>query len=238
MGWYGPRGNCGCCQSCWCQINGETESEDVYNRIFRPAEEVWTITNIPSSVDYYYFVRAFTFAKFTINGIDAINGTYTFEGGQGPYNLEFPVFGTCGLLLPDGWVTEAPEVFSSFSVSNAYWLSIGTLSAIRDSLNGPLFPPLATEVDVWLAHVRPAIAYTPVSATDSWHLMYVFMHCADTGESFFAVIGSHLLSGFDREDLNSCEISNVRWYRETAIFDPYPRIEHYGEGSTVETILP
>lgn len=163
--------------------------------------------------------------------MDAINGTYTFQGGDGPLIVPGQISG-CGLLMPAGW-TIMPVEMDNPSYTGGYWLSFGTVSGFVTEV-GSINPPLLIDLEVYLNLFFPEGSYSLNGLTSMPHIMNVFFRDTSANRIFFGQIQSHVdISSFDRTDQNSCSVSSVRYYLETIL----PTIEHYGEGSTLETIM-
>jgi hypothetical protein len=82
MGWFGPNGTCGCCAPCVCLDDPEQSGRDFSGT---PTVKV-VVTGLPSTISFSYvrvrnspfeFVNTITIV--TLDGLDALNGTYFFE---------------------------------------------------------------------------------------------------------------------------------------------------------------
>lgn len=80
MGWFGPRGNCGCCGPVTCDCpNGGTSRKFVGTPTL-----VVTIEDLPSTISFNTVYQTGIITQYfktavTLDGLDAYNGTYAWE---------------------------------------------------------------------------------------------------------------------------------------------------------------
>lgn len=115
MAWYGPRGNCGCCGACDCEIGClNLSSGSPQSGTICLTELVVTITGISEPFTYWrtnpFFFPTRWYA-IELGNLSAIEGTYTFPLGSG--------LGDPGPGLPKNcWLDAA----TGFSYSGGFYL--------------------------------------------------------------------------------------------------------------------
>jgi hypothetical protein len=76
MAWYGPQGDCGCCQ-CYCEDDPSVVAPVLTGNLAIRT----TISGLPSSFQYTSITQGFAgvgafYARYVVAGLDQINGTY------------------------------------------------------------------------------------------------------------------------------------------------------------------